>query len=45
MEKDCFEKFCRHVLMLGFPSESYFLDIGIPEDYEKAKNEFGKLEH
>jgi D-glycero-alpha-D-manno-heptose 1-phosphate guanylyltransferase len=45
LEKDCFEKFCGHVSMLGFPSEGYFLDIGIPEDYEKANNEFGKLEH
>ncbi|MDR6880874.1 nucleotidyltransferase family protein [Bacillus sp. 3255] len=25
--------------MYGFPSEGYFIDIGIPEDYERAKSE------
>lgn len=27
-------------LMYGYPSEAYFIDIGIPEDYEKAKKYF-----
>lgn len=27
--------------MYGFPSEGYFIDIGIPEDYERAKSELG----
>jgi len=45
LEKDCFEEYFRTVEMLGFPSEAYFLDIGIPSDYEKAKNEFKRLEY
>jgi D-glycero-alpha-D-manno-heptose 1-phosphate guanylyltransferase len=39
LEKDCMEKFIDDLRIVGFPSESYFLDIGIPEDYEKAKKE------
>jgi D-glycero-alpha-D-manno-heptose 1-phosphate guanylyltransferase len=40
MEKDCFEKYCPGSRFFGFPSGSYFLDIGIPEDYLKAQHEF-----
>ncbi|MDR6550557.1 nucleotidyltransferase family protein [Paenibacillus qinlingensis] len=41
-----FEQFLQnpgvHALnMYGFPSESYFIDIGIPADYELAKNKLG----
>lgn len=43
IEKDCFEKYFREMPMLGFPSEGYFLDIGIPEDYTKAQDEFARL--
>jgi len=25
--------------LYGFPVKGYFIDIGIPEDYEKAKRE------
>lgn len=45
IEKDCFEEYFRTVEMLGFPSEAYFLDIGIPSDYEKAKDEFKRFEY
>jgi D-glycero-alpha-D-manno-heptose 1-phosphate guanylyltransferase len=45
LEKDCFEKYYKEMLMLGFPSKGYFLDIGIPEDYSRAQDEFGKLEY
>jgi len=40
IEKDCFEKYFDKARMFGFPSEGYFLDIGIPEDYLKAQDEF-----
>lgn len=39
LEKDCLEKYCMDLKLGGFPFDSYFLDIGIPEDYEKAKIE------
>lgn len=45
IEKDCFEKYCREYTMLGFAGEGYFLDIGIPEDYSKAQDEFKRLEY
>ncbi|MEI6883976.1 MAG: nucleotidyltransferase family protein [Bacteroidota bacterium] len=40
IEKDCFEKYYSTARMFGFPADSYFLDIGIPEDYKKAQHEF-----
>ena len=43
MEKDAFEKYYESQNFFGFPYKSYFLDIGIPEDYKKAQDEFSKL--
>ena len=40
IEKECFERHFAYAEMFGFPSEGYFLDIGIPEDYNKAQHEF-----
>lgn len=37
-EKDVLEK--QLLGMSGFISEAYFIDIGIPEDYERAEKEF-----
>jgi D-glycero-alpha-D-manno-heptose 1-phosphate guanylyltransferase len=45
LEKDCFEKYYREVPMFGFPSDGYFLDIGIPEDFAKAQDEFKRLRY
>jgi D-glycero-alpha-D-manno-heptose 1-phosphate guanylyltransferase len=45
IEKDCFERYYRDFMMLGFAAEGYFLDIGIPEDYERAQDEFKRLEY
>jgi D-glycero-alpha-D-manno-heptose 1-phosphate guanylyltransferase len=45
LELDCFGQYWKEVTMLGFPSEAYFLDIGLPTDYERAQHEFGKLEY
>jgi len=43
MEKDAFERFYQEQAFYGFPYAAYFLDIGIPEDYKKAQDEFKKL--
>ncbi|MDD5570233.1 MAG: nucleotidyltransferase family protein [Bacteroidales bacterium] len=44
-EKDYLEKYCHKRKIYGFVSKDYFLDIGIPEDYEKAQTEFKKLKY
>jgi len=41
IEKDFFEKYYEHINFSGFVSNKYFIDIGIPEDYEKAQKELG----
>ena len=38
-EKDIMEKRVNTDIITGFISDSYFIDIGIPEDYEKARHE------
>lgn len=40
IEKDFFEKKIKELNIFGFPYQDYFIDIGIPEDYEKAQNDF-----
>jgi D-glycero-alpha-D-manno-heptose 1-phosphate guanylyltransferase len=40
IEKDFFETRCSTVPMNGFEMQGYFIDIGIPADYEKAQNDF-----
>ncbi|MEI7981827.1 MAG: nucleotidyltransferase family protein [Bacteroidota bacterium] len=40
IEKDCFGRYFKEAKMYGFPADGYFLDIGIPEDYLKAQNDF-----
>jgi D-glycero-alpha-D-manno-heptose 1-phosphate guanylyltransferase len=44
MEKDYMEKFCTLHAMYGFPYDEYFIDIGIPSDYEKAETDFKQHE-
>lgn len=39
IEKDLFEKYYRTLGMYGFVSNDYFIDIGIPEDYQRAQAE------
>lgn len=41
LEKDFFEVYMKELSIQAFLSNAYFLDIGIPEDYEKAQKEFG----
>jgi len=42
-EKDFLEKHYKNYEFYGFPFDEYFIDIGIPEDYEKAKEELKNL--
>jgi D-glycero-alpha-D-manno-heptose 1-phosphate guanylyltransferase len=41
-EKDYLEKFCRVRRIFGQVQDEYFIDIGIPEDYNRAQTEFTK---
>lgn len=45
IEKDFFEKYIQEFPFFGFVNDGYFLDIGIPEDYNKAQDEFAKLNY
>lgn len=38
-EKDYLEKFAEARRFYGLPQEGYFIDIGIPEDFERAQTE------
>lgn len=40
IEKDLFEKSTESLSLFGMVCKQYFIDIGIPEDYEKAQNDF-----
>jgi len=44
LEKDCFEKCYRNSRIFGYPAKGYFLDIGIPEDYMLAQDEFKRFD-
>jgi D-glycero-alpha-D-manno-heptose 1-phosphate guanylyltransferase len=44
IEKDCFEKCYTESGIYGYPAKGYFLDIGIPEDYMTAQDEFKRFE-
>ncbi len=43
IEKECFERSYADSKMYGFPADGYFLDIGIPEDYNRAQHEFAQF--
>lgn len=42
-EKDYLEKFLKERKFYGFKSDEYFIDIGIPEDYARAQEDFKSL--
>ena len=44
IEKDCFEKYFKQSKFFGYHSRGYFLDIGVPEDFYRAQNEFRRFE-
>ena len=37
-EKDYLEKFCDEENFFGSVQDEYFIDIGIPDDYQRAQN-------
>lgn len=43
-EKDFLTHQFSKLKMYGYPFDGYFIDIGVPEDYERAKNEFKEIE-
>lgn len=40
IEKDFYEKRINELNIFGFEHQGYFIDIGIPEDYKKAQDDF-----
>lgn len=40
IEKDFYEKKIKELNIFGFEYNGYFIDIGIPEDYKKAQDDF-----
>jgi D-glycero-alpha-D-manno-heptose 1-phosphate guanylyltransferase len=40
LEKDFFEKKVDSLQLASFPTQGYFIDIGIPEDYNRAQTDF-----
>jgi D-glycero-alpha-D-manno-heptose 1-phosphate guanylyltransferase len=45
IEKDFFEKKLSELSISGFEFEGYFIDIGIPEDYTKAQDDFKEFKY
>jgi D-glycero-alpha-D-manno-heptose 1-phosphate guanylyltransferase len=45
IEKDFFMKVPGSIRLKGFPFDAYFIDIGIPTDYERAQHEFERFEN
>lgn len=41
-EKEVLEKQVKNNSLYGFVSDTYFIDIGIPEDYEKVQTDLGE---
>jgi D-glycero-alpha-D-manno-heptose 1-phosphate guanylyltransferase len=42
-EKDYLETYYQHRRMYGYIQDSYFIDIGIPEDFQRAQTELEQL--
>lgn len=45
IEKDFFETHLQELIIKGFEFNGYFIDIGIPEDYEKAQHDFKEFKY
>ena len=45
LEKDFFEKIYKNHKILGILCRQYFIDIGIPADYERAQHDFTQFEY
>ncbi len=44
LEKDCFERYSGENRFFGYRTDGYFIDIGIPEDYRRAQDDFARFE-
>jgi D-glycero-alpha-D-manno-heptose 1-phosphate guanylyltransferase len=44
-EADFLTKELKEINVYGYPSESYFIDIGIPEDFDKAQTQLSFLQN
>lgn len=44
-ESDFIEKYYKNLNIYGILFDKYFIDIGIPEDYERSKKEFAEFEY
>ena len=45
LEKDLFEKELNTLHILASPDNGYFIDIGIPTDFERAQDEFARFKN
>lgn len=45
IEKNFFETKHQNLNLMGFEFEGYFIDIGIPEDYNQAKDDFKRFKY
>ncbi len=45
IEKEFFEKQLNQLIIKGFEFKDYFIDIGIPEDYLKAQDDFKEFKY
>ena len=45
IEKDFFEKQLNDLSIKGFEFKGYFIDIGVPEDYSKAQDDFKEFKY
>jgi len=45
IEKDFFEKHIQSIPIYGFQLPGYFIDIGIPEDFHQAQNDFKRFKY
>ena len=45
IEKDFFEKQLNNLILKGFEFTGYFIDIGVPEDYKQAQNDFKEFKY
>lgn len=45
LEKDCFEKLVDQGIFYGVICKQYFIDMGIPDDFKRAQDEFKTFEY
>lgn len=45
IEHDCFGQYYETARFFGYRTDGYFIDIGVPSDYQKAIDDFTKFTH